>query len=136
MVTDEQRCYFGKRVWRRMRTCMIEGWPGQPWKHCRSFWGSERKMKAIATRGRSYGKFFVGACWSREGRSFGFQVLEVVWGSHGVASGDVPRLRGGRGNGPDGAGPSRRRKGDSTIRSSGDGELGLEGQPWKPCRSS
>ena len=24
--------------------------------------GSERKMNAIATRGRSYGKFFVGAC--------------------------------------------------------------------------
>jgi len=54
--------------------------------------GSERKMKAIATRGRSYGKFFVGACWSREGWSFGFQDLEVVWGSHGGALGDMPRL--------------------------------------------
>ena len=60
-------------------------------------------MKATATRSRSYGKFFVGACWSREGWSFGFQVLEVVWGSNRVAFGDVPRLRG---NGPDGAGPS------------------------------
>ena len=81
-------------------------------------------MKAIATRGRSYGKFFVGACSSREVRSFGFQVLEVVWGSHGVASGDMPKPRGGRGNGPDGAGPSDGGKGegDSMKRSSGDGK--------------
>jgi len=54
-------------------------------------------MKAIATRGRSYGKFFVGACWSREGWSFGFQVLEVVWASYRVAFGDMPGLRGGKG---------------------------------------
>ena len=31
-------------------------------------------MKSIATRGRSYGEFLVGACLSREGWGFGFAV--------------------------------------------------------------
>ena len=84
-------------------------------------------MKAIATRGRSYGNFFVGARLSREGWSFGFQVLGVVWGSHGGASGDVPRLRGDVGTAQTELGPPE--EGRVNLRSV---PLGTGGVVWCP----
>jgi len=47
--------------------------------------GFDLKMVAIATQGRSYGEFFVGACWSREG--WGSAAADLRFWVYGLRSG-------------------------------------------------